>query len=238
MHKKTSLLFGLTLIALAVLALAANLLADLPGLQFVHTGMNTWPLIVIGAGLLFCIPPFLFRKQAGLGGLFIPGIPVLVTGGLLFAASVTGNWGLWAFWWPLEVIGVALGFVMAAIFLRVVWLMVPASIVGLIGLVLQFCALTGQWSAWAVLWTVVPFSVGLPLLLIGMSQKSDGVKLAGIILCGFAGLAFAAMSAFLATAPLVVRMVGPIVILALGALLIVSALVRKPETPEATTKAE
>jgi apolipoprotein N-acyltransferase len=85
---------------------------------------------------------------------------------------------------------------------------------------------------------VVPFSVGLPLLLIGMSQKSDGVKLAGIILCGFAGLAFAAMSAFLATAPLVVRMVGPIVILALGALLIVSALVRKPETPEATTKAE
>jgi hypothetical protein len=76
------------------------------------------------------------------------------------------------------------------------------------------------------------------MLLIGIFQKNDGVKLAGIILCGFAGLAFAAMSAFLATASLVVRLIGPVVILALGALLIVSALVKKTETPEAAPKAE
>ena len=238
MHKKASLLFGLTLVALAVLALAANLLVDLTGFHAARSGLSTWPLFVVGAGLLFCIPPFLFRKQTGLGGLFIPGIPVLTTGILLFVASVTGNWGLWAAWWPMEVIGVALGFILAAIFLRVVWLMLPASIVGLTGLVLLFCALTGMWSAWAVLWTVVPFSVGLPMLLIGIFQKNDGVKLAGIILCGFAGLAFAAMSAFLASASLVVRLIGPVVILALGALLIVSALVKKPEKPEATPKAE
>ena len=238
MHKKASLLFGLTLVALAVLALAANLLVDLTGFHAVRSGLSTWPLFVVGAGLLFCIPPFIFRKQTGLGGLFIPGIPVLTTGILLFVASVAGNWDLWAAWWPLEVIGVALGFILAAIFLRVVWLLLPASIVGLTGLVLLFCALTGMWSAWAVLWTVVPFSVGLPMLLIGIFQKNDGVKLAGIILCGFAGLAFAAMSAFLATASLVVRLIGPVVILALGALLIVSALVKKTETPEAAPKAE
>jgi hypothetical protein len=238
MHKKASLLFGLTLVALAVLALAANLLVDLTGLHSVRTGLSTWPLFVVAAGLLFCIPPFLFRKQTGLGGLFIPGIPVLTTGILLFIASVTGNWDLWAAWWPLEVIGVALGFILAAIFLRVVWLLLPASIVGLTGLVLLFCALTGIWSSWAVLWTVVPFSVGLPMLLIGIFHKNDGVKLAGIILCGFAGLAFAAMSAFLASASLIVRLIGPVVILALGALLIVSALVRKPAAPEAAPKAE
>jgi hypothetical protein len=138
----------------------------------------------------------------------------------------------------MEVIAVAIGFILAAVFLRIVWLLIPASIVGLIGLVLLFCALTGAWSAWAVLWTVVPFSVGLPLLLIGIFQKNDGVKLAGIILCGFAGLAFAAMSAFIATSSLLVRLIGPVVILALGALLIVSALVRKPGTPEAAPKAE
>jgi hypothetical protein len=230
MSKKASLLFGITLIALAVLAFAGNLL--MKSGSFNAGNFRSWPLIVIGIGLLFCIPPFLSRSQQGLGGLFIPGVPVLTTGILLFAASVSGNWALWAKWWPMEVIGVALGFVMAAIFLRVVWLMLPASIVGLTGLALQFCALTGLWAAWAALWAIVPFSVGLPMLLIGLFQKNDGVKLAGIILCGFAGLAFAAMSALVTGASVVFKVVGPAVVLVLGALLLVSALVKKPETVE------
>ncbi|MBI4731760.1 MAG: hypothetical protein HY781_06475 [Chloroflexi bacterium] len=227
MHKNASLLFGVTLIALALLALAGNLLAGATGVDIMRAGFHTWPLAVVGAGLLFCVPPFIFRQQKGLGGLFIPGLPVLTTGILLFVASVTGNWGLWGTLWPLEVIGVALGFVMAAIFLRVVWLMVPASIVGLTGMVLLFCSLTGLWAAWAVLWTVVPFSVGLPLLIIGIFQKNDGVKLAGLIVTGFAGLAFAAMSAIIVTTSWLTKIVGPVIILALGVFMVVSALVKK-----------
>ena len=225
MNKKASLLFGLTLILLGVLALAGNLLVRI-SVTGLLLGFRAWPIFVVAVGLLFCIPPFLFPSQRGLGGLFIPGMPVLMTGILLFVCSLTGQWQWWAFLWPLEVIGVALGFVMAAIFLRVVWLMIPASIVGLTGLVLQFCAATGLWASWAVLWTVVPFSVGLPLLLIGMAKKSDGVKLAGIILCGFAGLAFAAMSSILVTSLWITRLIGPVIVLALGVLLVVSALVR------------
>ena len=53
---------------------------------------------------------------------------------------MTGNWSLWAYLWPLEVISVAAGFILMAIFLKVPWLMIPASIIGLTGLVLQFCA--------------------------------------------------------------------------------------------------
>jgi hypothetical protein len=105
--------------------------------------------------------------------------------------------------------------------------MVPASIVGLTGLVLLFCSLTGLWASWAVLWTVVPLSVGLPLLLIGIFQKNDGVKLAGLILTGFAGLAFAAMSAFIVTSSWLTKIVGPVIILALGLFMVVSALMRK-----------
>jgi hypothetical protein len=116
---------------------------------------------------------------------------------------------------------------MAAIFLRVVWLMIPASIVGLTGLALLFCSLTGLWASWAVLWTVVPLSVGLPMLLIGLFQRNDGVKLAGIILCGFAGLAYAAMSALVASVSIAFKVIGPAIILALGVLLLVSALVKK-----------
>jgi hypothetical protein len=232
MQKKASLLFGVTLIILALLALAGNLLWDVSGIDLLKSGFRTWPLAVIGAGLLFCIPPFLFRDHKGLGGLFIPGIPVLVTGGLLFAASTTGNWSLWGTWWALEVIALAVGFVLAVIFLRVVWLTVPASIIGFTGLVLLFCSITGLWISWAVLWTVIPFSVGLPLLVIGLFQKNEGVKLAGLIVTGFAGLAFTAMSAFVVTSSWLTKVAGPAVILLLGLFMVVSSLLtKKNNTP-------
>jgi hypothetical protein len=154
-------------------------------------------------------------------------VPVLITGLVLFYTSITGNWSAWAYLWPLEVLGVALSFALAAIFLRVIWLMIPASIIFFNWLVLQFCAATGLWSSWAVLWTVEPFSVGLPLLVIGTLKKIDGVKLAGIILCGFAGVAFAAMSTILAALGWVTGLVGPVIVLALGAYLLVSALMKK-----------
>jgi hypothetical protein len=244
MQKKASLLIGLTLILLGILALAGNLLLRSAGAGSLP-GLRAWPILVVGAGLMFCIPPFLFPRQRGLSGLFVPGIPVLTTGFLLFIASMSGNWSIWGILWPLEVLSLAAAFVLMAIFLKVPWLMIPASILGFTGLVLQFCALTGQWRAWAVLWTVVPFAVGLPLLLIGIAKKLEGVKLAGIILCGLAGLAFAAMSSFLVTSLWITRLVGPVIVLGLGILLVVLALGKRspektnplveenPETPSA-----
>ncbi len=231
MQKKASLLIGVTLILLGMLALAGNLLIRAAGNGYLP-GFRAWPIFVVGAGLLFCLPPFLFSRQRGLSGLFVPGIPTLITGILLFIASVTGHWAIWAILWPLEVLGVAAAFVLMAAFLQVPWLMIPASIVGFTGLVLQFCAATGWWSSWAVLWTVEPFAIGLPLLLIGLSRNSEGVKLAGIILCGLAGLAFAGMSTIMVTSLWITRLVGPVLVLCLGILLIVSALAKRP--PERT----
>ncbi len=234
MQKKASLLIGLTLILLGVLALAGNLLIRAAG-NGILLGFRAWPIFVVGAGLLFCLPPFMFPGQRGLSGLFVPGIPTLTTGVLLFIASVSGYWSIWAILWPLEVLSVAAAFVLMAVFLKVPWLMIPASILGFTGLVLQFCAATGWWSAWAVLWTVEPFAVGLPLLLIGLAKKIEGVKLAGIILCGLAGVAFAAMSTFLVTSLWITRLIGPALVLAMGILLVLSAVARrsaeKPEQP-------
>jgi hypothetical protein len=225
MQKKTSLLFGVTLILLGLLALTANLLIRAVG-DGTLLGFRAWPIFVVGAGLLFCLPPFIFSKVRGLSGLFIPGLPILTTGTILFFASITGNWHIWAFLWPLEVISVALGFVLMAIFLKIPWLMIPGSIIGLTGMVLQFCAASGWWSSWAVLWTVEPFAVGLPLFLIGMRKKIEGLRLAGLILCGFAGLAFAAMSSILVTSLWVTRLIAPAIVLIFGILLIVSALMK------------
>jgi hypothetical protein len=233
MQKKASLLIGLTLLALGILALVANLLIRANGFGTL-LGFRAWPIIVVGAGLLLCLPPFIFSRLRGLSGMFIAGLPVLTTGLLLFIASVSGNWSLWGLFWPLEVLAVAAGFILMAVFLRVPWLMIPASIIGFTGLVLQFCALTGWWSSWAVLWTVEPFAVGLPLMLIGLAKKLEGVRLAGIILCGLAGLAFAGMSSFLVTSLWITRLVGPVIVLALGVLLAWSAL-RKPAAEKPLT---
>jgi hypothetical protein len=231
MQKKDSLLIGVTLIVLGILALAGNLLLRAVGNGFV-LGFRAWPVFVVAAGLLFCLPPLIFPRQRGLSGLFVPGIPTLITGMLLFIGSVTGYWGIWATLWPLEVLSVAAAFILMAVFLKVPWLMIPASILGFTGLILQFCAATGWWSSWAVLWTVEPFAVGLPLLLIGLSRKIEGVKLAGLILCGLAGLGFAAMSTVLVTSLWITRLIGPALVLGLGILLVVSTLVkRSPENP-------
>jgi hypothetical protein len=238
MQKQTSLLVGITLIALGILALGGNLLLQLTG-GVTFIGFRAWPLIVIGIGLLFCLPPIIFPQTRGLGGLFIPGLPILATGSILFLCSMTGRWDLWATLWPVELLSLAVGFSLAAIFLRVVWLHIPASIVGLNGLVMLFCALTGMWSAWAVLWTVEPLSVGLPLLLIGLFKRIDGVKLAGIILCGFAGLAFAGMSTILVTSWWITRLVGPALVIGLGVLIIaVSMLGQKNDAPETQAPVE
>jgi hypothetical protein len=228
MQKKVSLLFGVTLILLGILALASNLVIRVVG-GGIQLGFHAWPIIVVGAGLLFCIPPFLYRQNPGLSGLFIPGLPTLVTGMLLFFASLSGNWEIWAILWPVEVISVSLAFVLMAIFMKIPWLMIPASIIGFTGLVLQFCAATGLWSSWAVLWTSVPFSVGLPLLVIGTINKSEGVRLAGVILTGLAVVAFAAMSTLLTGSGRVTGLVGPVIILALGAYLLFSALMKKKD---------
>jgi hypothetical protein len=238
MQKKASLLIGVTLITLGILALAGNLLISTVGTG-VMLGFRLWPIFVVGAGLLFCLPLFIFPSRRGLSGLFVPGIPALITGILLFIASLTGYWAIWSLLWPLEVLSVAAAFILMAIFLQVPWLMIPASILGFTGLILQFCAVTGWWSSWAVLWTVEPFAVGLPLLLIGISRKIEGVKLAGIILCGLAGLGFAAMSTVLVTSLWVTRLIGPVIVLGLGILLVVSPLTKhsqdnvekKPEEP-------
>jgi hypothetical protein len=227
MQKKASLLIGVTLIALGILALAGNLAIRVAG-NGILLGFRAWPIFVVGAGLLFCLPPFLFPRQRGLSGLFMPGIPTLTTGLILFFASVTGAWSVWSYLWPLEVLSVAAAFILMAIYLKVPWLMIPASIFGMTGLVLQFCAISGWWSSWAVLWTVEPFAVGLPLLLIGIAKKIEGVKLAGLILCGLAGLAFAAMSTILVTSLWITRIIGPALVLGLGILLVVLALMNRP----------
>lgn len=228
-ERSLSLIFGLALIAIGAISLLGNTLLALQAWRL-------WPLTVILAGIALTIPGFFGLKRRGFGSFFIPGIPVLTTGGILMLASLLDNWEIWALAWPLEVIGLALGFALAAIFMRVAGLAIPAFIIGVNGLVLAFCNLTGLWAAWALLWPVEPLSVGLGLLVVGFANRSAGAKLAGLILTGIAGAGFFIVSFISVFNDSVLRFAVPAMLVLSGLILVMAQWLKReqPATGEST----
>ena len=206
------LIIGFGLIAIGGLSLAGNLLLRLDAWRL-------WPITVILLGLALSAPGFWVLTRRGLGSFFIPGILVLTTGGLLMAASLSNHWGIWAQLWPLEVIGLALGFALAAFFMRLPALAIPAFILGINGLVLAFCSLTGLWQAWLLLWPVEPLSVGLGLLVLALFNKSTGTRSAAMILFMVAGAGFFITSLVSVFNTTILKFAAPLMLILTGGLL-------------------
>ena len=179
-----------------------------------HFGLwRFWPLLVTVLGLSFIAAPILSPRRDGLKGLFIPGFPILVTSSLLMLGSVFNVWGVWEYLWPLIIIGLAVGFLVSSLFMRNIWLMIPAIIVGMNGLILQFCAVTGLWHLWAILWPLEPLSVGLALLVASADVRPKMVW-AGLIVCLISVGLFSLMSLILSGW---VSMVGAVLLILAGA---------------------
>jgi hypothetical protein len=234
--KKSGLTWlGLGLIAFGVLALVTSTIFPMFGVRLLRYGMQRiWPSIVVSVGLFLTLLPVV-RRRRGLGGLFFPGIPILVTGTILFAASMLNWWQLWEWLWPLEVLAVAASFAAASLYMRAPWLMMPAIIIGANGLLFQFCAITGLWESWAVMWTIEPLSVGLSMLLIGARKGHRAVMSVGLGICALAGMLAVLM---LAVLPLHVvgsgwwlgRLIAPGLLIGVGALLVLYALFTSPRS--------
>jgi hypothetical protein len=186
MDKRSQYLLGAALVLLGVLSLTITGFTALLGISLGGIIWRFWPLTVMAVGLGLIVTPLLARGKRGLGALFIPGFPILTTGTLLLLASVFGVWGMWGWLWPMIVTSLAMGFLFAAVYERIVWLAIPGIIIGLNGLTFQFCAITGLWHWWAVLWTIEPLAVGLALLVAGVKEQIPGLRLAGFVLCGLA----------------------------------------------------
>jgi hypothetical protein len=226
MNKQT-FLAGVILITVGILALMCNLTMPMLELNVWRWGLwRLWPLVIVSVSIFFLLPPLLVRGQRALGALFIPGMPILTTGAILLFASVFDLWSAWEWLWPLEVLALAEGFLFAAVYTRVIWLVIPSIIIGANGLVLQFCALTGLWGTWSVLWTIEPLSVGLALLMISAKNRSAGLFVAGVVLCGLAGMGLIGMAAMMSPATLLpglwlIHLVGPALLVLSGLLLMV-----------------
>jgi hypothetical protein len=228
MSRRFSILVGILLILLGGLALAFTVGVPMLGISLLRFGSwRLWPLVVVGTGLIFVVSPFLAWGKRGLGSLFIPGVPILATGGILLYASLLDAWHAWEWLWPVEVLSVALAFLFAAVYMRVVWLLLPAIIVGANGLVFQFCAVTGFWESWAVLWTVEPLAVGLALLAANLKVRSNGLFIAGAILCAAAAFGMIGMAA-LFPGWILMSALGPATLLCVGFLLLINSLLRRP----------
>jgi len=186
MRKQNAVVISLILIAFGVTTLAVSLFGALFGFRI----WQLWPLFVIGAGFLFILPPILNRNKRGLGWLLIPGIPILANGVLLLFTSVFRLWSAWEWLWPIELIAVALAFLLTAFHLHAIWLLIPAIIIGANGLLMQFCTITGLWSLWAVLWVIEPLSVAAALFAVNTRKHSPGLRFAWVVLCAVSAIGF------------------------------------------------
>ncbi len=166
------------------------------------------------------------------------GLTLLVIGVLVLASEWLGSWfaGLGISrellaWWPILLVGLALFFVLPALFgghqrrrLRA-GMAIPGAFLGGIGAALLYTSLTDRWSAWSYLWTVVPFSMGIGLYAAGWIADLPAFKWIG------SGLALGALIAYLAFATAfggeAFRLIGALGIIALGLALIAGGLAER-----------
>jgi hypothetical protein len=185
MNRSNSLIAGSVLIALGAIALFFTL----SGVNLWTVSWRWWPTIIIGFGMVLALLPIFIRKR-WMGLVYIVAAPIIATGVMLLISMTSGQWFLWARWWPIEVLSIALGFAVAALYAREAWLAVPAIFFGVNGGVFLFNMLVGQWYLWKVLWILQPLSLGLALLFVGVVKHSS-------VTFGF-GAVLSVMSAFLA----------------------------------------
>jgi hypothetical protein len=219
-----SLVFGLGLVFVGVISLAGNLFLRLEAWRL-------WPIMVVLLGLGLTAPGFFGFVKRGFGSFFIPGIPLLTTGVILLVASLLHRWDIWAAAWPFEVLAVALGFTMAAIFMRLPALAIPAFIIGATGSLLLFCNLTGLWQAWALLWPIEPLSIGLGLLVLAFFNKSHGTRVAAVVLMLVAGAGFFIMSFISVFNYSILRFGAPLMLILTGIILALLSFFFRREEP-------
>ena len=222
MQKLVTVLIGFSLLTFGFLILAANLILPVVGIHIpLIEPWRYWPVIVLGLGSLLFLLGLMSVRRPGWGALFIPAIPMNVIGGLLLVSSLFDYWQIWGYGWAFIILGLAVGFLFAAVSMRVIWLGIPAIIVGANGLALAFCSLTGLWSWWSVLWIVEPLSVGLVLLLVAFKTRSMTVTTVGAVFCGFVVVALPLIVGLILLGDWGFRLVFPFLLIAAGALLVV-----------------
>lgn len=109
--KKGNIGAAAVLILVGVWFLALELFPSLKGIVY---GDGTWPLSIIGVGLLLALVGlFIWNPQ-----MLIPACIVGGIGGLLYYQNATGDWGSWSYAWALIPGFVGMGIFLAGLLSR------------------------------------------------------------------------------------------------------------------------
>lgn len=133
--------------------------------------------------------------------------------------------------WPGIFVAVALALLLPAWILpshrqALAALMIPGTILLVLGAVFTYQVLTNDWESWAYVWALIPASVGAGLWSAARAGYwGSGASTVGIWLLGGGLVAFVIFAAFLGGDSPLARG-APLALIALGALITGSALVR------------
>ncbi len=159
-NRKSSLAGGLLLVLLGLLFLAVQLF---PGLNFWINATVSWPLFVIGAGLLLLLLGLLL----GTPGLAVPAAIVGGIGCLLYWQNATGNWESWAYAWTLIPGFVGIGIILSGLLGSTPRQSYRAGlnmiIISLVGFVI-FASFLGGWNILGPYWPVLIILLGIWVL--------------------------------------------------------------------------
>jgi hypothetical protein len=162
-------------------------------------GTTVVALVLIGLGVLF------------LAFNLIPGFDIGRTWPLIFFVIAAGFY-LPAITWPSARQG------LAALF-------IPGSIMLVLGLIFLYNTLTDDWASWAYAWTLIPAGVGLGLALASRyGQWERGVMWVGIWMIAGSVAVFGFFGTLFGGPQL--KLIGPIVLIAGGALLLLRSFTR------------
>ena len=100
-RNNASIVVGSMLILFGLLALAGQLLRGW------SIWSSSWPLAIVGAGVLFFVAMLLGGKSAA--GLAVPASIITTTGLILFVQNLTDYWESWSYAWTIIVIAVGFG---------------------------------------------------------------------------------------------------------------------------------
>jgi len=155
------------------------------------------------------------------------GVLLIVAGGLFLAIRIS-NIDVSQYGWPLFVILAGVALVLLGIISRpLAGLVVPGSIVTMVGAILAVQNSFGLWASWSYAWTLIaPTSIGVGTVILGLThgdrqQVSDGTQavLVGLGLFAAFGVFFEGILHVDGTAA------GPITDVALPVLLIAAGIV-------------
>lgn len=103
-------------------------------------------------------------------GMLVAGAVLVALGLLSLFGQLFRDFHFWNYLWPFTIIGIG-GMFFIGMFAggkSVAGLAIPGSIISCIGLMMFFQNLTNHWESWAYGWTVILFSVGLGIFIMGL----------------------------------------------------------------------